>query len=331
MASTTTSWSWEWLAGTETQTLHFDRGWKDLRKVPIPLPPGWGTGEMELFHLGQGIDLARTRLTFEAAADAALIAVGGAKGSVPEPMFGLYSVHRGVAVLKDRRSALEAKAAAGSAYVHHVDKLDFEILVEAKGKFEGSVVTVGSPVLAQLLGPEAADQLLSKLGLERVPSGTVHPLPPDAEHLLRETLPDNLSGNMRILFSQAKTLECLCALSMQVEAFAAPVPGRAAIQDAVETLKVDLTKLSGRVPLLGELAVHYGFSARTLNDEFRRQFGVSIYMFLNNFRLEEAFAALKQSDIPMKAIAANIGYSHVNHFIHAFRKKYGYPPGQLRR
>ncbi|NTW85245.1 MAG: AraC family transcriptional regulator, partial [Holophagaceae bacterium] len=33
----------------------------------------------------------------------------------------------------------------------------------------------------------------------------------------------------------------------------------------------------------------------------------------------------------MKALAANLGYSHVNNFIYAFKKKFGYPPGSVRK
>jgi len=33
----------------------------------------------------------------------------------------------------------------------------------------------------------------------------------------------------------------------------------------------------------------------------------------------------------MKVLAARLGYSHVNHFIAAFKKKFGYPPGSLRK
>jgi AraC-like DNA-binding protein len=48
-------------------------------------------------------------------------------------------------------------------------------------------------------------------------------------------------------------------------------------------------------------------------------------------RLDQAYDALMTTDVPIKLIAVNLGYSHVNHFSNAFRKKFGYPPGSLRR
>jgi AraC-like DNA-binding protein len=33
----------------------------------------------------------------------------------------------------------------------------------------------------------------------------------------------------------------------------------------------------------------------------------------------------------MKALANQLGYSHVNHFITAFKRQFGYSPGTIRR
>jgi AraC-like DNA-binding protein len=33
----------------------------------------------------------------------------------------------------------------------------------------------------------------------------------------------------------------------------------------------------------------------------------------------------------MKVIAERLGYSHVNHFITALKRKFGYPPGSVRK
>ena len=87
----------------------------------------------------------------------------------------------------------------------------------------------------------------------------------------------------------------------------------------------------GKLPKLDELARQFSCSAKRLNDEFVSEFGTSIYVFISNHRLNEAHAAIKNSDVPMKLLAQRLGYAHFNHFSVAFKKKFGYPPGSLRR
>ena len=68
-----------------------------------------------------------------------------------------------------------------------------------------------------------------------------------------------------------------------------------------------------------------------MNQAFFEKYGQSIYNFLSNQRLEQAHYGLLKTDIPMKTIAHKIGYSHVNHFITAFKNKFGVTPGSLRK
>ena len=93
----------------------------------------------------------------------------------------------------------------------------------------------------------------------------------------------------------------------------------------------ELSGLQGKMPTLDDLARQYGMSARVLNEEFRKVYGVSIFVYISELRLKEAHEALLQTDVPMKTMALNMGYSHVNHFISAFGKKFGYSPGSLRK
>jgi len=51
---------------------------------------------------------------------------------------------------------------------------------------------------------------------------------------------------------------------------------------------------------------------------------------LTNYRLEQARLAIEKGRQPLKVIAYKVGYSHVNHFITAFKRKYNCTPGSLR-
>ena len=326
-----TSWNLEWLTDPASESLSFPRGWSDLERTEIPLPEGRGQGHIELYHLGQGMDICRATVTFPPAMTGQLVSMAVAQGSVPEPMFGVHSARSGTVVIKERCAGAELIFRKDVTLFQHVAHLDFESLVDASEDIEVTVITMGVPVLVTLVGQDSADRLLETLGIGTLSSATTKVLPHAVSQILYDTLPSGLCGQMRLLFSQAKTLEYLCALSALFAGPAAPPRGEARLAKAVAALRTELQGLEGKVPNLSELAQKYGLSAKALNEEFRKQNGTSIYAFISDFRLTEAHLALERTDIPMKALAANLGYSHVNNFIYAFKKKFGYPPGSVRK
>jgi AraC-like DNA-binding protein len=156
-------------------------------------------------------------------------------------------------------------------------------------------------------------------------------VPPAIAALLHASLTSSRSGPARKLFAQAKVLEYLCGLAQHITVDlreTIPLPRR---REQVQQLREDLTCLEGKIPTLDELSRRYGQSARILNDDFKQNFGQSIVSFITEYRLAQAHTLLLHSDIAMKQLADRLGYSHVNHFINAFRRQYGHPPGQLRR
>jgi len=92
-----------------------------------------------------------------------------------------------------------------------------------------------------------------------------------------------------------------------------------------------LLSVGSETPTLQSLSKKFGASPNKLNVEFTNVFGESIFSFLTSYRLEQARLAIKNSDLPLKSIAHRVGYSHVNHFITAFKRKYNQTPGSLRQ
>ena len=92
-----------------------------------------------------------------------------------------------------------------------------------------------------------------------------------------------------------------------------------------------LAEVEGRFPTLDELSRVFGCSGRTLNNEFAAEFGDTIFDYMINRRLTMAHEAIRSSDVALKKVAATLGYTHVNNFSAAFRRKFGYSPGSLRR
>jgi AraC-like DNA-binding protein len=99
----------------------------------------------------------------------------------------------------------------------------------------------------------------------------------------------------------------------------------------VQALHEYLSRLEGKLPTLSLLSKQFGLSARRLNEAFAAEYGQSIFAYITDQRLQAAHEVMVVTDEPMKRVAERLGYAHVNHFIAAFKRKYGYTPGQLRR
>lgn len=101
--------------------------------------------------------------------------------------------------------------------------------------------------------------------------------------------------------------------------------------ERARAIRQQLLDIKGKLPTMDELAVQYGCSVRSLNVEFTAEYGLPIHPYIVEQRFSRAYIIMQQTTIPMKVIADQLGYSHVNHFIVAFKKRYGYPPGTLRK
>lgn len=67
-----------------------------------------------------------------------------------------------------------------------------------------------------------------------------------------------------------------------------------------------------------------------LRKDFKARYNVTMQQFVLEERMKRARAFLRDSTLPVSTIAASIGYRKLSHFIDLFKKRYGYPPGELR-
>jgi AraC-like DNA-binding protein len=98
----------------------------------------------------------------------------------------------------------------------------------------------------------------------------------------------------------------------------------------VDHLHSELLKVNTDIPTLCILSKKYNVSPLIINQSFAQKYNQSIYSFLSNQGLEQARHALISTDIPMKTLAHKIGFSHINYFITAFKKRFGVTPGSIR-
>jgi len=79
-----------------------------------------------------------------------------------------------------------------------------------------------------------------------------------------------------------------------------------------------------------ELAQFVGISASRLGRLFRKEFGISPRTFIENQRMTRARQLLAMTDLPIKAVAAEIGFASEFYFANRFRQAVGTSPSGYR-
>ncbi|GGK56694.1 MULTISPECIES: helix-turn-helix domain-containing protein [Flavobacteriaceae] len=81
-------------------------------------------------------------------------------------------------------------------------------------------------------------------------------------------------------------------------------------------------------PSLDDLAKKVGLNIKKLKTDFKDFYGVPVFTFLLNYKMELAKKLLQEQQLNVNEIAAQLGYSASSHFIAAFKRKYKTTPKQ---
>ena len=316
-----------------------DRG---ASRTEFPMPGNIGHGWVETLPLSTRMSLLHGVHRFVPQPALAQVNLAEYESESPEPTLVVHSVYGGTLIHREKEPQHNYTLGAGMVQFRQAQRLRITPVLDTSRPTEIIALIAGRASLNQLLGEDLADNLLRGLGLAKVPTVLMRRIPQSISVLLEQAVSSSRTGALRELSAQAKVLEYLCALIAMVSPIdvgerrqiniAPPVERRRQrTRDVVMQLREDLSRLQGKLPTLDELSQRYGMSTKLLNDAFQREFGSSIVSFITNHRLNEAHEALLAGNLPIKALAELLGYSHVNHFTTAFTRKFGYPPGSLRR
>ncbi|HJT75513.1 MAG TPA: AraC family transcriptional regulator [Chitinophaga sp.] len=148
---------------------------------------------------------------------------------------------------------------------------------------------------------------------------------------IRDIMNCNYKGGLKLLYLQAK---CMELLSLQADAFAQTevqsVLKSAGDKERIIHARDYLLSNLSTPPTIDELSVISGTNSFKLKRGFKELFNTTVFGYLNNARLDNAREQLL-SGIPIKNVADELGFSSVQHFSSAFRKKFGCTPGMLKK
>lgn len=101
--------------------------------------------------------------------------------------------------------------------------------------------------------------------------------------------------------------------------------------ETIKALKNELTTHLSEDPDFDALAEQYHINIHTLRKAFKEIYGVPLYQWFKEYRLEYSMKLLKETDLSIIDIANQIGYSNPSKYSSAFCKYMNMTPRQYRK
>ncbi|WP_046242619.1 helix-turn-helix transcriptional regulator [Hymenobacter terrenus] len=170
-------------------------------------------------------------------------------------------------------------------------------------------------------------------GQELVLSPCGLPLTLSLHTAIREVLGCRFTGPLKKLFLYSKALELVALQAYAIEQQSQPQHRYVRTDYDRERLlfaRDYLIEHRALPPSLLELARVAGLNEFKLKKGFKELFGHTVFGYLSEQRLADAKAQLQERQKTASELAFELGYSSVQHFSSAFKKKFGVSPTQLR-
>lgn len=186
---------------------------------------------------------------------------------------------------------------------------------------------------------ENANDALKRFS-EKVLSGkpvlfSEYPLPIDIpmQQAIDAVLNCKYQQGLKQMFLLSKAIEILV---LQAEAFNTALPRKPRVartdydKEQILYAREYLVQHIETPPSLSELARIAGLNEYKLKRGFREQFKTTVFGYLAEKRLELARDYLSDHNKSVTEIADSLGYSSIQHFSYAFKRKFGRPPREAR-
>ena len=302
----------------------------ETKKIQFPYPPEMATGFSEHTQTRDGIVLIQDTHNFIQGCCPPVIPLGNFTVQFPEPTLGIHTVHTGQVLITDCPSNEVRLRHAGIDGFSHSLGYSLEQTVKTTEPLTTTALQIPVTQLKKLVDDESIEMIFTQLDVLKVNSYGFHTLPASISKMLEHCIDHSFTDTLKALQLQARFLDYICGLSLYLCSDIVKTQNQHPAKARAHAVHNFLMSVGADTPTLSTLSEKFGASSNKLNAEFVVEYGESIFSFLTNYRLEQARLAIEKSSQPLKVIAHKIGYSHVNHFITAFKRRYNCTPGSLR-
>lgn len=85
------------------------------------------------------------------------------------------------------------------------------------------------------------------------------------------------------------------------------------------------------IPCVKELVSRADTNSHTILSNFKKQYNISLHNWINELRLLKSHGMIKETELPIKAIAITLGFKSYPYFSRIFKERFGHSPQELRR
>ncbi len=152
---------------------------------------------------------------------------------------------------------------------------------------------------------------------------------PEMQGIIDQLFQNKYEGKAKMMFFRSQITTLLAhyfgQLSMNAEE-KIPDQDRSKLEQAKNILTTHLDN----PPSLTELSKEIGLNTYKLKKNFKELFGVPVFKYLQNERLNKAHHLLRNDNLSIQEAAWQVGYDSLSSFSNAFSKKFGFRPSEIR-
>jgi len=138
-------------------------------------------------------------------------------------------------------------------------------------------------------------------------------------------------GNYADKYLETKVLDCLSAIINGIEGSEKDsMPVNLVLSEKMYDARDIIQAQYKMPPSLNKLASMVGTNECTLKASFKHVFGITVFQYIFEYRMNLAKQYLLDSCLPIAEIGILLGYDYPSHFCTAFRRKYGMAPSSFR-
>ncbi len=212
------------------------------------------------------------------------------------------------------------------------EKVEFEHHVSDQKPLQCLVIATTIKNLDKLPNGEGQflEQFLSQLvhPKDHYVEGTVFNMNPEMFLLVEQFFSNTYEGEIKMLFYKSHMTALLSHYFGQL-AKQQNTKINTSLLEKINLAQEILVSNLENPPSLTELAHRIGTNTNKLKIEFKAQFGVPVFKYLQNERLKKAYNLIKNEQKTIQEAAWAVGYDSLGSFSNAFEKKFGYRPSQV--
>ena len=155
---------------------------------------------------------------------------------------------------------------------------------------------------------------------------------PSVNSILNQLTTKQLNQSLRPVYLKGKVYELLIyyfSTTSEDETEHCPYIASEETITKIKNAKEIIIEEMNNPPSLDELAKRVGLNIKKLKNDFKEFYGVPVFTFLLNYKMELAKKLLLEQQLNVNEIALNLGYSNSSHFIAAFKRKFEITPKQF--